>query len=109
MAKGKVEDLQMLKAKLRHSRYVACFYQLDTTRANLARIFNLGEHATGSSISRINDRLKGTKGKGVTKSELLSIQLLLALQSLGVSLEDIDFDEGGCLQDLQVKTGRSKD
>lgn len=79
----------------RHSVFKDTIDQIKIKKLTLLRILNLGESVTKSVRSNVSDKVRGAKGKGVTKADALSLQLILLLEKNGFDLNSIEFDESG--------------
>ncbi|WP_299194729.1 hypothetical protein [uncultured Amphritea sp.] len=74
--------------------YQGCYEELGLESAELARLLNLGE-LTRSHRHKVDDKVNGREGRGITKTEALLMQVLCELAKQGVKLETIQFDETG--------------
>ncbi|MGH0003604.1 hypothetical protein ACQU0X_26305 [Pseudovibrio ascidiaceicola] len=96
--------------------YRQSFERFAGNQGDLARLMDLGGPLTNSKRGNISEKLKGVKGKGISKSEALAIQLLVviseSLTESGLSISDIKFDEEGFLtketEQLLRGLGRSR-
>ncbi|KZL22678.1 hypothetical protein [Pseudovibrio sp. Ad37] len=81
--------------------YRKSFERFAGNQGDLARLMDLGGALTNSKRGNISEKLKGVKGKGISKAEALAIQLLTvfstSLAENGHSVSDIEFDEDGFL------------
>lgn len=95
----------MSTPEMRHKSFVSSYNSLGINRAEMARLFNLGEGVTKSSRNRVGDKLNGVYGKGITKPEALASELLVLVSSLGVKTSDIGFNDDGSIVNNGISAG----